>query len=65
MNKLSWSGLQQFKESSPEEFLVNGVGQGYVKKFSNLLYYFIKNAGHMVPADAPDAALQMFREIVS
>ena len=65
IDKLPWYGVSQFKGAPQTDLTANGVSRGYVKRFENLVYYFIRNAGHMVPVDDPDAALEMLREIVT
>lgn len=37
---------------------------GFKKNWSNLAYYVVLNAGHMMPLDAPNAGLQLLRETI-
>lgn len=38
---------------------------GYVKSYKNLAFAVIRNSGHMVPMDQPEAALYMIRQFIS
>eukprot|EP00455_Lapot_gusevi_P028914 TRINITY_DN3097_c0_g1_i1.p1 TRINITY_DN3097_c0_g1~~TRINITY_DN3097_c0_g1_i1.p1 ORF type:complete len:108 (+),score=24.94 TRINITY_DN3097_c0_g1_i1:78-401(+) len=62
VSKLKWSGLPAFQAAS-KQALYAPVGNtntaGFVKSHANFAFYFIMKAGHMVPSDAPDMALQM------
>ncbi|XP_042231219.1 serine carboxypeptidase-like 51 [Homarus americanus] len=41
-----------------------GATAAFSKSFKNFTFYWILNAGHMVPADASDMAVRMMKEIV-
>ncbi|XP_066482554.1 lysosomal protective protein [Tiliqua scincoides] len=45
----------------------NGQQQigGFVKEFSNIAFLTVKGAGHMVPADQPRAAFNMFERFIT
>lgn len=56
MNYPGWS-------SAPNSTITtNGATSGYIKTANHLSFATILNAGHMVPMDAPAAALQMIND---
>nr|XP_053645516.1 retinoid-inducible serine carboxypeptidase-like isoform X1 [Cherax quadricarinatus] len=42
----------------------SGATLAFSKSFKNFAFYWVLNAGHMIPADVSDTALQMMEEIV-
>ncbi|EDV23153.1 uncharacterized protein TRIADDRAFT_58150 [Trichoplax adhaerens] len=66
MAKLKWKNLQNFQSAKKHIMkLSNKSVAGFYKKFNNLSLFWILKAGHMVPIDAPDAALQMVDTILT
>ena len=67
--KLDWEGLPQFFNSSrkplyaPSKLAKKETG-AFLKNYKNFDLYYILNAGHMVPIDAPEMALEMLRMIL-
>lgn len=67
--KLNWDGLSQFLNSSrkplyaPSKLAKKETG-AFLKSYKNFELYYILNAGHMVPIDAPEMALEMLRMIL-
>lgn len=69
INKLDWDYLPQFLNSSRKPLYVPSKQAGketaaFLKAFRNVELYYILNAGHMVPIDAPEMALEMLRNIL-
>uniref|UniRef100_A0A1I8A6L3 Carboxypeptidase n=1 Tax=Steinernema glaseri TaxID=37863 RepID=A0A1I8A6L3_9BILA len=64
MSKLSWPYLKQFSEAPRETFDADSKFAGYSKKYKNLEFYSVFNAGHMVPQDNPAGALKMLDMIL-
>ena len=66
MKKLEWDGLSSFLEAErhalypPSGVTTKNTG-AFVKAYRNLHMYYILKAGHMVPADAGEMALEMVR----
>eukprot|EP00850_Spirogloea_muscicola_P023573 SM000368S13756 [mRNA] locus=s368:11697:13671:- [translate_table: standard] len=64
LQRLSWEGLQAFNAAPRAPLYCNkGSTQAFVKRFHNLAFYWVMNAGHMVPVDNPCMALRMVRLI--
>ena len=69
MAKLNWSGLSQFLNSSrkaiypPSAAKSKNTGAFY-KGFKNLELYYILKAGHMVPTDNGEMALEMVKRVI-
>jgi len=68
VNRLTWSGKSSFLQASKTAFHV-GTGPmnyqtaGFLKRFSNLQFWFIMRAGHMVAHDTPEAAIYMLSAV--
>ena len=66
MKKLEWDGLRSFLEAErralypPSGVQTKNTG-AFVKAYRNLHMYYILKAGHMVPADAGEMALEMVK----
>ena len=69
VRKLQWRGLVEF-ESSLRKPLYTPAGvkskqtAAFVKSYQNVEFYYILKAGHMVPVDAPEMALEMLKRII-
>ena len=69
IKKIKWAGLQEFL-SAPRTPLYTASGQkmrqtaAFVKSYRNLSFYYIMKAGHMVPADAGEMALEMMARVI-
>ena len=69
MKKLDWDYLPQFLNISripmyvPSKLAQKDTA-AFLKIFKNFEFYYILNAGHMVPKDTPETALEMLRNIL-
>lgn len=66
VQKLKWPGLSGYNAAprKPVRDKVTKLQVAFVKTFKNLSFYWILDAGHMVPADAGKTALQMLTMII-
>ena len=70
ISKLDWDGLPKFLNSSrkplyaPSKLATKDTG-AFLKNYKNFGLYYILNAGHMVPIDAPEMALEMLKNILN
>ncbi|TVU19121.1 hypothetical protein EJB05_35255 [Eragrostis curvula] len=62
VNSMVWSGQQNFSEASMLPFKINGKEAGLLKSYGPLSFLKVHDAGHMVPMDQPEAALDMLRK---
>jgi len=65
MTELKWSGLASFENATKSvitDTLKNPTG--FYRSYKNLSLYWILKAGHMVPTDAGNTALQMLTRIL-
>jgi len=60
--KLEWDGKEGFNSANPEPFEVDGKEVGKLRSFENFSFLQVYDAGHMVPMNAPEAALAMLRK---
>lgn len=67
VQKLKWDGLNNFLSSPRTPIYCDKEGQSgtqaFVKSYKNLNFYWILEAGHMVPIDNPCPALKMLSDI--
>ena len=69
VKKLQWPGSKEF-EAAPRKPLYTPTGApnrktaAFVKSYQNVEFYYILKSGHMVPADAPEMALEMLKRII-
>ena len=61
LNVLDWDNVLKFRKASRMPWSFNGEVVGIVKSYDNLTFMIIDKSGHMVPADQPANALEMFR----
>ncbi|KAK3143210.1 hypothetical protein QOZ80_4BG0360000 [Eleusine coracana subsp. coracana] len=70
VNKLKWVGLKSFLSQSrqplhycdSDKYCSKAI-KAYVRSHSNLRFYWILGAGHMVPVDQPYAAFRMIGSV--
>ncbi|XP_064406187.1 retinoid-inducible serine carboxypeptidase-like isoform X3 [Halichondria panicea] len=70
MDKLKWTGLPSFKAAKkmpvyPDTDHTKKHTGGFYQAYKNLAFYWILNAGHMVPADNGDTALTMLQRVIT
>jgi len=65
VQKLKWSDLQEFNSANRTALYCNKGGEtaAFIKRHKNLTFFWIMNAGHMVPSDNPCMALKMLKMI--
>uniref|UniRef100_A0AAV1TJR9 Carboxypeptidase n=1 Tax=Peronospora matthiolae TaxID=2874970 RepID=A0AAV1TJR9_9STRA len=63
---LRWSGAAGFNNTNSRRYTIASptAHVGTVRSFSHLTYVKVYNAGHMVPADQPEVALDMITRFV-
>lgn len=66
VGKLKWPGIKGFMKA-PKKSIKFGEDRtgGFVKSFKQFSFFWILKAGHMVPEDAPETALQMLDMILT
>ncbi|KAG2520644.1 hypothetical protein JM16_006650 [Phytophthora kernoviae] len=64
--KLKWSGSEGFNATKERLYLTaSGIANaGTVRSYSRLTYVAVHNAGHMVPGDQPELALDMTSKFI-
>ncbi|XP_072393591.1 retinoid-inducible serine carboxypeptidase-like [Diabrotica undecimpunctata] len=55
INNISFKDKDLWKKSERKPFVVNGIIEGFVKKYRNFGLYWVNRAGHMVQKDNPSA----------
>uniref|UniRef100_A0A2P2PY48 Uncharacterized protein n=1 Tax=Rhizophora mucronata TaxID=61149 RepID=A0A2P2PY48_RHIMU len=58
---MEWSGQKQFLAAPTVPFDVGGADVGELKSHGPLSFLKVHRAGHLVPMDQPEAALQMIK----
>ncbi|XP_015433612.1 PREDICTED: venom serine carboxypeptidase [Dufourea novaeangliae] len=59
LRNLDWSGAEKYKTAPRKLWLVGKDLAGYTKTVDNLTEVLVRNAGHMVPFDQPQWALDL------
>ncbi len=60
----SWSDRDQYYSAPTESFTSGGDTAGYLKSVGNLRLMSVRNAGHFVPRNQPQAAQDMFHRFI-
>ena len=58
---MEWSGQKNYSAAPTVPFTVDGSEAGLQKKYGPLIFLKVHNAGHLVPMDQPEAALDMIQ----
>ncbi|KAF7288075.1 hypothetical protein GWI33_000128 [Rhynchophorus ferrugineus] len=59
LNHLDFNAATEYQTAARHQWIVDSNIAGYVKQAGNLTEILVRNAGHMVPADQPEWALDM------
>ena len=62
---MNWPGKSQFNAKSFIDWNFNGKKVGASRSYSNLTFLEVENAGHLVPHDQPEVALEMLQQFLS
>ncbi|KAG5630580.1 hypothetical protein H5410_002297 [Solanum commersonii] len=61
VHAVEWSGQKGFEAAPSVSFTVDGEEKGVQKKYGPLMFLKVHDAGHMVPMDQPNEALEMLQ----
>lgn len=61
-NSLDWSGKEDFNKDEYKKWNIGSQAYGEFKNVENLMFLRVYDAGHMVPMDQPQAALEMLNQ---
>lgn len=65
IKRLTWPGISAFQSKAKEPFAsVRGNPKAFVKKEGNLSFYWILQAGHMIPSDQLDVSVEMLKDVI-
>lgn len=68
LKKLTWPGMSMYFNASRKPLYLPGDKSkntaAFLKEYKNLKMYYIMKAGHMVPADQGEMALQMVIQVI-
>lgn len=64
LQKLDFSSAKEYKNATRKVWHVNNKTAGYSKVAGNLTEVLVRNAGHMVPAEQPEAAYQLLYRFI-
>ncbi|KAL7689348.1 putative peptidase S10, serine carboxypeptidase, alpha/Beta hydrolase [Plasmopara halstedii] len=65
IDRLAWSDTAKYRVAVRQPWKVDGRVAGLVKSAGNMSYVVVLNSGHLVPADQPEASLDMMRRFVN
>lgn len=61
---LDWKGHKAFNAAQDVEWNIQGTAAGKIRSAQNFTFLQVYQAGHMVPMDQPEAALQMLDQFL-
>ena len=64
-HEVEWNGKADFQANNYTNWNVNEKAAGSLKQNKNLKFLRVFEAGHMVPMNQPEAALQMLNELIT
>lgn len=64
LNSLGWENIASWKRAKKEKWTIAGQTRGWTKVSGNLWFVLVNGAGHLVPADQPDAAFNMLGHFI-
>lgn len=64
LNKMEWSGQDDWLDASRGLWMVDGHQAGWSKELGNLTFLTIYNSGHMVPYNVPGPAFDMLLRVL-
>jgi vitellogenic carboxypeptidase-like protein len=59
LKKLDFDAAEEYKTAVRRKWYVGNELAGYIKQAGNLTEIIVRNAGHMVPGDQPEVALEL------
>ncbi|XP_056635824.1 retinoid-inducible serine carboxypeptidase-like [Diorhabda sublineata] len=65
INRLNFEGKSSWDQSKRIPFNINGYMEGYVRKNDKFAFYWVNNAGHMVPSDNPSAMEYILKDVTN
>ncbi|RLN53305.1 hypothetical protein BBJ29_000470 [Phytophthora kernoviae] len=65
IDRLAWTDTAKYRVAKRQPWFVDNQVAGLVKSAGNMSYVVVLNAGHLVPADQPEASLDMIRRFVN
>lgn len=65
VDRMSWKDVEGYRNASRNGIGVNGILEGYQKKYGKFSVYWVNRSGHMVPADNPDAMGYILRAVTN
>lgn len=66
LNRLTWPGMNKWTSSAKQPFASKvGNPKAFVKKQGNFAFFWILQAGHMIPSDQIDVSVEMLKNVIS
>ncbi len=64
LDGLSWSGIEEFRKQPLREYWANGKLKGEQRRYKNLWYIQVHNAGHIVFFNEPEFGFDMLTRVL-
>ena len=65
VNATKWDGMKEFNAAPYKDWHVDGKVAGELKSYDKLTFLQVEGAGHMVPKDQPESALDMLKRFLN
>ncbi|XP_065352912.1 retinoid-inducible serine carboxypeptidase-like [Cloeon dipterum] len=62
--RMNWADVGSWVSASRNAFTVDGLTEGYNKRFGRFSFWWINRSGHSVPFDNPWGSIVMMRDVV-
>jgi len=63
--KLEWAGKKAFNAANDDDYMLNGKVVGRLRSAQGFHFMQAYDAGHLMPMDKPDVALDMLNKFLS
>merc|ERR1711959_647614 len=64
-SKLEWSGKDAFNKAEDKDYTLNGNIAGRLRNANGFHFMQVYDAGHLMPMDKPDVALDMVNKFIT
>ena len=65
MERLQWEHNAEWNKAKNETWTVDGKTAGFSQSYANLTFLQVLGAGHLVPMDQPQNALDMIQRLIT
>lgn len=64
LNTIEWHNLPHWQRATKQPWKSVYTTSGWIKKYGNFAFVFVKDAGHLTPADKPKETLTILNNFI-